>query len=113
MIRAPPRSTLFPYTTLFRSTPFLARLRPRDAVRPQPTLSILTHSRPITAGPVSHTAISEVRALRREPVLPPPARPEPVKPPPRPPVTSTTALVPVRRSQVVVPPKPSNDDDDD
>lgn len=93
--------------------PFRARLRARDAVRPQPTLSILTHSRPITAGPVSHTAISEVRALRREPVLPPPARPEPVKPPPRPPVTSTTALVPVRRSQVVVPPKPSNDDDDD
>src|SRR3989304_587280 len=25
MIRRPPRSTLFPYTTLFRSTPFFAR----------------------------------------------------------------------------------------
>ncbi|MFN3911501.1 hypothetical protein [Hyphomonas sp.] len=94
--------------------PFRARLRARDAVRPQPTLSILTHSGPITAGPVSHTAISEVRTLRREPVLPPPARPAPVKPPPRPPVTSTTALVPVRRSAVIVPPpKPARTDDDD
>src|SRR5258708_14155770 len=27
MIRRPPRSTLFPYTTLFRSTPGLARQR--------------------------------------------------------------------------------------
>src|SRR5687768_18303765 len=27
MIRRPPRSTLFPYTTLFRSDPFLARAR--------------------------------------------------------------------------------------
>lgn len=94
--------------------PFRARLRARDAVRPQPTLSILTHSGPITAGPVSHTAISEVRPLRREPVLPPPARPAPVNPPPRPPVTSTTALVPVRRSAVIVPPqKPARKDDDD
>src|SRR5260370_2979674 len=28
MIRRPPRSTLFPYTTLFRSTPLRAQLRP-------------------------------------------------------------------------------------
>src|SRR5687768_18157459 len=27
MIRRPPRSTLFPYTTLFRSQPFLAMMR--------------------------------------------------------------------------------------
>src|SRR2546426_6793122 len=33
MIRRPPRSTLFPYTTLFRSrsTPFADRLQPRGA----------------------------------------------------------------------------------
>src|SRR5256885_2410115 len=33
MIRRPPRSTLFPYTTLFRSRPRqqLRQLRPRDA----------------------------------------------------------------------------------
>src|SRR2546422_3918033 len=33
MIRRPPRSTLFPYTTLFRS--FHRRTAPRGAVRPQ------------------------------------------------------------------------------
>src|SRR5688572_32752766 len=42
MIRRPPRSTLFPYTTLFRSTP--DRLRPDNAGRarnppPQPLQS--------------------------------------------------------------------------
>src|SRR5258708_18190254 len=31
MIRRPPRSTLFPYTTLFRSQDTRARARPRDA----------------------------------------------------------------------------------
>ncbi|MDP3458135.1 MAG: hypothetical protein Q8S09_02570, partial [Hyphomonas sp.] len=36
--------------------PFRDRLRARDAIRPQPTLSILTHSGPITSGPVSHNA---------------------------------------------------------
>src|SRR5258708_26405746 len=30
MIRRPPRSTLFPYTTLFRSRPFLPCLRAAD-----------------------------------------------------------------------------------
>src|SRR2546421_6012650 len=39
MIRRPPRSTLFPYTTLFRSRPHratsIARVRPRQA-RPLP-----------------------------------------------------------------------------
>src|SRR5258708_9204578 len=38
MIRRPPRSTLFPYTTLFRSTPgvrsTLARVQPWAACRP-------------------------------------------------------------------------------
>ncbi len=52
--------------------PFRDRLRARDAIRPQPTLSILTHSGPITSGPVSHNAQSEVRALRKQPV---PGRP--------------------------------------
>src|SRR3712207_8901198 len=33
MIRRPPRSTLFPYTTLFRSTPEQAR-QPHPLVRP-------------------------------------------------------------------------------
>src|SRR5260221_7879599 len=34
MIRRPPRSTLFPYTTLFRSSRRRAALRPRAATRP-------------------------------------------------------------------------------
>src|SRR3712207_7435140 len=33
MIRRPPRSTLFPYTTLFRSTPRRSRGTPRPAAR--------------------------------------------------------------------------------
>src|SRR3712207_7958065 len=32
MIRRPPRSTLFPYTTLFRSAPLFDDLSPGDAV---------------------------------------------------------------------------------
>lgn len=50
--------------------PFRARLRARDAVRPQPTLSILTDAAPITSGPVSRHAISEVRLLRKQPQTP-------------------------------------------
>src|SRR5256885_12149829 len=34
MIRRPPRSTLFPYTTLFRSSPLLLRARLRLRHRP-------------------------------------------------------------------------------
>src|SRR3712207_7258753 len=38
MIRRPPRSTLFPYTTLFRSTSGLSgpELRPEPLMRPEP-----------------------------------------------------------------------------
>ncbi len=70
--------------------PFRARLRARDAVRPQPTLSILTDSRPITAGPVSQSAISEVRTLRK-----PPAPGRPVNKAPLIPVAATAAGIPV------------------
>ncbi len=71
--------------------PFRARLRARDAVRPQPTLSILTHSGPVSAGPVNPVAVSEVRLLRREPVVP--ARP--VNKAPLKPVAATAGGVPV------------------
>src|SRR3712207_6856654 len=37
MIRRPPRSTLFPYTTLFRSGPPGGRDRRRSAARPRPS----------------------------------------------------------------------------
>src|SRR3712207_8258062 len=36
MIRRPPRSTLFPYTTLFRSEPARGLARRRDPDRPAP-----------------------------------------------------------------------------
>src|SRR6266571_4834989 len=36
MIRRPPRSTLFPYTTLFRSGPPRCRARRRRALEPRP-----------------------------------------------------------------------------
>src|SRR3712207_8413758 len=35
MIRRPPRSTLFPYTTLFRSQPSRQHVAPRDALERQ------------------------------------------------------------------------------
>lgn len=74
--------------------PFRARLRARDAVRPQPTLSILTHSGPVSAGPVNPVAVSEVRLLRREPVVPS----RPVNKAPLKPVAATAGGVPVRQS---------------
>jgi HD-GYP domain-containing protein (c-di-GMP phosphodiesterase class II) len=70
--------------------PFRARLRARDAVRPQPTLSILTHSAPITAGPVSHYAVSEVRALEKPRVPGRPASKAPLIP-----VAATAGGIPV------------------
>src|SRR3712207_8929038 len=35
MIRRPPRSTLFPYTTLFRSSTFYSRCTPEDSPGPE------------------------------------------------------------------------------
>src|SRR2546429_6752443 len=52
MIRRPPRSTLFPYTTLFRSTPLLLRLR-RDVLPP---------ARVYEAGQVTHILSGDDRA---------------------------------------------------
>src|SRR5260370_7092744 len=50
MIRRPPRSTLFPYTTLFRSLPAAARplgpaTRHRSALRSGPDAHCQTHAR--------------------------------------------------------------------
>src|SRR2546421_1785716 len=51
MIRRPPRSTLFPYTTLFRST-FGGSYRVRDATE----LSLSRNPRPPSADPGWHSA---------------------------------------------------------
>src|SRR5256884_2946375 len=48
MIRRPPRSTLFPYTTLFRSFPFsqvAASLQPTSPLRPTPHRKPATRTR--------------------------------------------------------------------
>lgn len=75
------------------AVPFRARLRARDAVRPQPTLSILTHSKPITTPPSALRLPPPVQtpAVSRPPVPVAPVaqpmralKPEPPKPAPKP-----------------------------
>src|SRR5260370_7847607 len=61
MIRRPPRSTLFPYTTLFRSTPTkspLASTRPSTARRPSPIRAVdgRTPARRCSARSEEHTS---------------------------------------------------------
>src|SRR2546422_4062257 len=54
MIRRPPRSTLFPYTTLFRSTnpsPLLSICNPQSKIRNPATLQKLPHLPPILLRP--------------------------------------------------------------
>src|SRR5258707_4028431 len=60
MIRRPPRSTLFPYTTLFRSQPALL---PPAAL--PPSTSSAPETQPFTQGP-SVGAIAVLRALAKE-----------------------------------------------
>src|SRR2546425_8776867 len=51
MIRRPPRSTLFPYTTLFRSSPGAAAAAPPSSARASPSHS--TASAPAAGAPVT------------------------------------------------------------
>src|SRR3712207_7241438 len=65
MIRRPPRSTLFPYTTLFRSRPARRRAAsPRTSsatsglkVRAAPGGSVREHRRPVSGGEHRHHAV--------------------------------------------------------
>src|SRR5256885_12584871 len=58
MIRRPPRSTLFPYTTLFRSSA-RGTADPRShSLRPTDNSASLTPARPSAAGPTSPPARS-------------------------------------------------------
>src|SRR5687767_15400281 len=70
MIRRPPRSTLFPYTTLFRSQPVAARAQPRG--RPPPhrrrrarrrAARGAVGDRPAAAGARSEEHTSELQSL--------------------------------------------------
>src|SRR3712207_9069488 len=75
MIRRPPRSTLFPYTTLFRSEPLVEQ---RERVRATPRVT--RHARL----PAAHRALARRLALERRSVEPPLARhDEPRRPHPR------------------------------
>src|SRR2546430_8568405 len=59
MIRRPPRSTLFPYTTLFRSTEATAGgKKHRHRHEPQPGLRLVTVDRKSTRLNSSHSQIS-------------------------------------------------------
>src|SRR2546425_9529416 len=61
MIRRPPRSTLFPYTTLFRSAePAAQRVRARASERQKPT-DALDRYRPVSA----HDGGIEVEIVER------------------------------------------------
>src|SRR5436853_3531083 len=62
MIRRPPRSTLFPYTTLFRSLPFEAR----EAIGRSLTDKFVAQvtGRPVAGGVRSEEHTSELQSLR-------------------------------------------------
>src|SRR2546422_11444674 len=65
MIRRPPRSTLFPYTTLFRSRDLLGRLErelhaPREERRVQPA----RHLEPDRYVPVVATGVQDRKSTR-------------------------------------------------
>src|SRR3989337_3551491 len=70
MIRRPPRSTLFPYTTLFRSTHFCAAPTVLIALVNHPTAPREPLDRPLiistAAAPPSPTIIAQVEALGAE-----------------------------------------------
>src|SRR3712207_8793565 len=51
MIRRPPRSTLFPYTTLFRSALDVAAITIGDDVQIGPNVQLLTPTHPVDPGP--------------------------------------------------------------
>src|SRR5256885_5944003 len=57
MIRRPPRSTLFPYTTLFRSLPNLIHTRSGNAK----FLYEISHKNPLWINPVDAGKLGEVR----------------------------------------------------
>src|SRR2546429_7932915 len=59
MIRRPPRSTLFPYTTLFRSPPCVPRTGPSD--RPPSVVRSLEEAHPAAYRSEEHTSELQLR----------------------------------------------------
>src|SRR5258707_8279995 len=69
MIRLPPRSTLFPYTTLFRSQPFLPSRLPSRSSRDLFTSDALFDhavSPPPSKPPTSSPKLASMAAVRSE-----------------------------------------------
>src|SRR2546430_8829051 len=75
MIRRPPRSTLFPYTTLFRSPLDAVRLVPSPVVSPDlpvESVTVTTKDRKSTRLNSSHSQISyAVFCLKKKKTFPP------------------------------------------
>src|SRR2546428_10395171 len=73
MIRRPPRSTLFPYTTLFRSQHVLVRAEPERVAVVQPAslddlelpadARLVAHEHEPAVAPVVHQGVVERRAV--------------------------------------------------
>src|SRR6266704_5362676 len=75
MIRRPPRSTLFPYTTLFRSRAPCPRRRRRGLLRPEPVLEPDERDRKSTRLNSSHVSTSyAVFCVKKKKVIPGPNR---------------------------------------
>src|SRR5690349_21935937 len=64
MIRRPPRSTLFPYTTLFRSRPARGPRRPRDRPTRAPRARPAARARPEQGHARSEEHTSELQSRR-------------------------------------------------
>src|SRR5688572_31661233 len=62
MIRRPPRSTLFPYTTLFRSRSATTRSRTRGSAACRPNTPSSAGTRPRSAGSRSEEHTSELQS---------------------------------------------------
>src|SRR5260221_8562802 len=63
MIRRPPRSTLFPYTTLFRSRLFTAgSLQRPDSRRSSPTWTIPRRNVPVVTTAARHPTVAPSRS---------------------------------------------------
>src|SRR5689334_24540857 len=60
MVRRPPRSTLFPYTTLFRSPAYLRRRRSRSIARLRPVA--ISHAAGCAGSPRSEEHTSELQS---------------------------------------------------
>src|SRR5260370_32265859 len=73
MIRRPPRSTLFPYTTLFRSFAHMAPGEDREPdAEPRKSVAWETFASMIPAGPFTSARLQQFEPITFEPITPAP-----------------------------------------